>query len=191
MHSRFTHCEADTAGVWCICVSFPVKQYTGGCHTNKVYNDWLVQPYRDLLLLQSRSLNKQEICIWTDVCLEGWYRISAWLGSEWIKRIYPPPQHSQAQHTAKFWTICRISGTLTSYSYKTEFHKMSSERSPLKEVITRHNSTFGCAHFLTWIHDFEKCKYHIRTKRKHFYLCVLDQFNFLSLNFLTYKLGIV
>ena len=45
---RFMHREADPAGVWCICVSFPVKQYTGGCHTNKVYNDWLVQLYRDL-----------------------------------------------------------------------------------------------------------------------------------------------
>lgn len=57
MHGGLMHREADTAGVWCMCVSFPVQQYTRGCHTNKVYNDWLVRPYRDL------SFNRAETSI--------------------------------------------------------------------------------------------------------------------------------
>lgn len=93
IHGRFMHHETDTAGVWCICVSFTVKQYTGGCHTNKVYNDWLVQPYRDLYFNRAEGLNKQEIYIWTDVCLAGQGHISASLDSEWILCFPLPTLH--------------------------------------------------------------------------------------------------
>lgn len=82
MHSRFMHREADTAGGFGVFVfHFQLNNTQGAVTLTRFIMIDLFSRIETFTSIEQKP-QKQEIYIWTDVCLEGRYHISAWLGSE-------------------------------------------------------------------------------------------------------------